>query len=475
MGQNTDKNTLEQKPLLESAGSGLVSIFKKKDKVSHGPRVAVGDDFTTRGAPTRRTPVPPPPNSKSCPACPPPPCPPPPCPPPDFRAHQPDTVLVSGDHIKVVNATTCGPTTYVVNSVPYDVKVDKDTMTGDGVRKPIAVNVFTGKLPGLVPKANNDQKGMFLRSDGKWVANNFDVQAEDESITVRVTTDAGNTTFWLKAKRDIDSIFYGDETTTYAEWLEAADEGRLLLFEKEFTDCVRIYQLASYTDGIFTFATSEGSTGYVATLPADGTWDYAEVEVATQEDLAAEIEARKASEEEIRGEIQESAGEIGDVIANEIEARETADAELLQEIQDVAADVAECISQEAEARTGADAELSDRIDSLESALATETDERIEGDNALEADLADAIEEFNTGLDTERAERIAADEALQEQIHESIVEVDSALDPESRNPVENRVVTATFNGVGAEIDTKQDILTEMTDDEINSLIDSLEDL
>lgn len=108
-------------------------------------------------------------------------------------------------------------------------------------------------------------------------------------------------------------------------------------------------------------------------------------------------------------------------------------------------------------------------------LAAEFEARTEADIALAEAILSAREDFTEGLDTEREERIAADLALQEQIHDSIIEVDSALDPESRNPVENRVVDATFKSVDAEIDTKQDILTEMTDSEVDSLIDSLEDL
>ena len=47
-----------------------------------------------------------------------------------------------------------------------------------------------------------------------------------------------------------------------------------------------------------------------------------------------------------------------------------------------------------------------------------------------------------------------------------IEVDENLDPESANPVENRAVTNAMNG-------KQDKLTEMTDQEVEDLIGSLQ--
>lgn len=49
-----------------------------------------------------------------------------------------------------------------------------------------------------------------------------------------------------------------------------------------------------------------------------------------------------------------------------------------------------------------------------------------------------------------------------------IEIDENLDTESQNPVENRAVAEAMNG-------KQDQLTEMTDQEINDLINSLGDL
>ena len=105
-------------------------------------------------------------------------------------------------------------------------------------------------------------------------------------------------------------------------------------------------------------------------------------------------------------------------------------------------------------------------------------EREERDAAIadEVSARESADSVLSGLiETERYERILSDQALQEMIHEAGIEVDSALDPESRNPVENRVVNAAFDGVGNELDTKQNLLTEMTDDEINDLIESLEDL
>lgn len=74
---------------------------------------------------------------------------------------------------------------------------------------------------------------------------------------------------------------------------------------------------------------------------------------------------------------------------------------------------------------------------------------------------------STSLAYETSQRAAADNNLQQQIDESRVVVDENLDTESRNPVENRAVAEAMNG-------KQDQLTEMTDQEINDLINSLGD-
>ena len=54
------------------------------------------------------------------------------------------------------------------------------------------------------------------------------------------------------------------------------------------------------------------------------------------------------------------------------------------------------------------------------------------------------------------------------VDETSIEIDENLDTESQNPVENRAVAEAMNG-------KQDQLTEMTDQEINDLINSLGDL
>lgn len=51
------------------------------------------------------------------------------------------------------------------------------------------------------------------------------------------------------------------------------------------------------------------------------------------------------------------------------------------------------------------------------------------------------------------------------IRSAIPDVDENLDLESRNPVENRAVAGAING-------KQDALTEMTDQEVEDLINSL---
>jgi len=54
------------------------------------------------------------------------------------------------------------------------------------------------------------------------------------------------------------------------------------------------------------------------------------------------------------------------------------------------------------------------------------------------------------------------------VDDTSIEIDENLDTESQNPVENRAVAEAMNG-------KQDQLTEMTDQEINDLINSLGDL
>ena len=54
------------------------------------------------------------------------------------------------------------------------------------------------------------------------------------------------------------------------------------------------------------------------------------------------------------------------------------------------------------------------------------------------------------------------------VDDTSIEIDENLDTESQNPVENRAVAEAMNG-------KQDQLTEMTDQEINDLINALGDL
>lgn len=74
-------------------------------------------------------------------------------------------------------------------------------------------------------------------------------------------------------------------------------------------------------------------------------------------------------------------------------------------------------------------------------------------------------DIREALDVEAETRSNTDEELRELIEESAIEVDEGLDTESTNPVENRAVTAAMNG-------KQDQLTEMTDQEIDDLVNSL---
>ena len=75
------------------------------------------------------------------------------------------------------------------------------------------------------------------------------------------------------------------------------------------------------------------------------------------------------------------------------------------------------------------------------------------------------QETDSKVSEEAETRAAADEDLAQQIEDSRVEVDENLDPESTNPVENRAVTEAMGG-------KQDQLIEMTDEEVNELVNSL---
>ena len=72
---------------------------------------------------------------------------------------------------------------------------------------------------------------------------------------------------------------------------------------------------------------------------------------------------------------------------------------------------------------------------------------------------------DTAVGAEATIRGNADDALQQQIDANRIDVDENLDSSSTNPVENRAVAGA-------LDSKQDQLTEMTDQEVNDLINSL---
>ena len=88
---------------------------------------------------------------------------------------------------------------------------------------------------------------------------------------------------------------------------------------------------------------------------------------------------------------------------------------------------------------------------------------------LHIDLSGYVtdEELAAAIALEVTARQSADAALGRRIDQiPVIEVDPGLDPESANPVENRAVTNAMNG-------KQDQLTEMTDQEVECLIGSLQ--
>lgn len=170
-------------------------------------------------------------------------------------------------------------------------------------------------------------------------------------------------------KREIgDSVgnFYGTEFTPFSEWLEAYQNGKTLFFKKLFTDedhsRNRVYRMVNFDNSrdydTFTFVCLENDAEYKAVLwdTYVQEWTFAEIGLATKENLS----------------------------------------------------------------------------------------------------------------TEATIRSSADTNLQQQIDENKIEIDENLDTESQNPVENRAVAEAMNG-------KQDQLTEMTDQEINDLINSLGDL
>ncbi len=102
---------------------------------------------------------------------------------------------------------------------------------------------------------------------------------------------------------------------------------------------------------------------------------------------------------------------------------------------------------------------------INESVATEKSQR-EAADAAEASLRSSADTaLQNSISEEASTRASADEDLAQQIEDSRIDVDESLDTESTNPVENRAVTAAVNG-------KQDQLTEMTDQEVNDLINSL---
>ena len=105
------------------------------------------------------------------------------------------------------------------------------------------------------------------------------------------------------------------------------------------------------------------------------------------------------------------------------------------------------------------------VDQLSAAVLTLTtaiNDAVAAERALREAADTALQ---NSITEEASTRASADEDLAQQIEDSRIDVDESLDTESTNPVENRAVTAAVNG-------KQDQLTEMTDQEVNDLINSL---
>lgn len=123
------------------------------------------------------------------------------------------------------------------------------------------------------------------------------------------------------------------------------------------------------------------------------------------------------------------------------------------------AEVVTMVSVEASARVAGDTALQRSID--EHASRTDNPHQVTA-----AQVGAATESYvDAAVGAEAAVRGDADEALQLQIDANRIDVDENLDLDSANPVENRAVTAAMEG-------KQDQLTEMTDQEVNDLINSL---
>lgn len=109
---------------------------------------------------------------------------------------------------------------------------------------------------------------------------------------------------------------------------------------------------------------------------------------------------------------------------------------------------------------------------LVNAINNEASQRIEGDNYLlqlinqETERAENSENSITqNLNIEIDARQAADADLQRQINEHAITVDSELSLISENPVQNKIITEALEG-------KQDNLTEMTDSEVDEIVNSL---
>lgn len=102
---------------------------------------------------------------------------------------------------------------------------------------------------------------------------------------------------------------------------------------------------------------------------------------------------------------------------------------------------------------------------INESVATEKAQREAADDAEASLRSSADAALQNSISEEASTRASADEDLAQQIEDSRIDVDESLDTESTNPVENRAVTAAVNG-------KQDQLTEMTDQEVNDLINSL---
>lgn len=121
-------------------------------------------------------------------------------------------------------------------------------------------------------------------------------------------------------KREIgDSVvnFYGTEFTPFSEWLEAYQNGKTLFFKKLFTDedhsRNRVYRMVNFDNSMdydaFTFVCLENDAEYKAVLRDTYVqeWTFAEIGLATKENLSTEATIRSSADTNLQQQIEEVA------------------------------------------------------------------------------------------------------------------------------------------------------------------------